>query len=55
MTMTEARIGCQGTGRKVAHAALLLISNKSSYVNARTRRLSCANGGESCAADICVF
>jgi hypothetical protein len=55
MTMTEARIGCQGNGGKIVYAALLLISSKSSYVKPRTRRLSGTNGGESCAADICVF
>jgi hypothetical protein len=32
-----ARFGRQGTGWEVAYAALFLISNESSYVNAHTR------------------
>jgi hypothetical protein len=39
----------QGTGWKVAYAALFLISNESSYVNADTRFLDGAASVASCA------
>jgi NAD(P)-dependent dehydrogenase (short-subunit alcohol dehydrogenase family) len=35
-THLPERIGRQGTGWEVAHAALFLISNESSYVNTHT-------------------
>ena len=35
-THAPKRIGRQGTGWEVAYAALFLISNESSYVNAHT-------------------
>jgi len=45
MTANTVRSGHRGTGRETAHAALFLISNESSYVNAHPRFLDGGHPG----------